>query len=82
MRGLCLLPGIASFLGYSLYPMMIERLDMIDAVERLLGPSWMAAQIVENADALILALGIALSATCWFYAERVARARTRARCQV
>jgi len=55
---------------------------MIDAVERLLGPSWTTAQIVENADALILALGIALSATCWFYAERSARARTRSRCQV
>ena len=82
MRWLCLAPGVACFLGYSLYPMMIERLDMIDAAERLLGPSWMAAQIVEYADALILVLGIALSAVCWFYAERSARARTRSRCQV
>jgi hypothetical protein len=73
---LCLVPGLVAFLGYALYPRMIDRLDLLNAVERWFGPSESAVRIAGNADTLLLILGIALSAICWHFTEQ-ARERQR-----
>jgi hypothetical protein len=69
MKSLCLVPAVGCVLVYLLYPMTLQRLDLVDAFERVLGASWSATQIVEHADTLLLVAGIVLSAACWFTAE-------------
>jgi hypothetical protein len=70
MKTACLIPGLAGFAAYAAYPSVIRPLDVIEAIDALVGaaPS-SVSRLTQHADTLALILGIAVSGICWFYGE-------------